>query len=53
MKDMGEAKLIFGVKIIRNGNCILLSQELYIEKILRKFDQFDKSPLSSPYNSSV
>ena len=25
MKDMGEAKLIFGVKIIRNENCILLS----------------------------
>ena len=45
--------MILGVKIIRNESGILLSQEYYAEKILRKFDQFDKSSLSSPYDYSV
>ena len=41
MKDMGEARVILGVKIIRNGDNILLSQEHYIEKLLKKFGHFD------------
>ena len=34
MKDMGEAKVILDVKIIRMGDNVMLSQELYVEKIL-------------------
>ena len=37
IKDMGEAKMILGVKIIRNEYGVLLSQEHCGEKILRKF----------------
>ena len=53
MKDMGEAKLILDVKIIRNESGIKLSQEHYVEKILRKFELYDRSPVSTPYDSSV
>ena len=41
MKDMGEARVILGVKIIRNGDSISLSQEHYIEKLLEKFGHLD------------
>lgn len=53
MKDMGEAKVILGVKIIRNESGILLSQEHYVEKILKKFGHLEDDPLSTPYDSSV
>ena len=31
MKDMGEAKVILGVKITRMGDSIMLSEEHYVE----------------------
>ena len=40
MKDMGEASVILGVKIIRKGGSILLSQEHYVEKLLRKYKYY-------------
>jgi len=40
-KDTGETNVIFGVRIIRKGYSILLSQEQYIEKFLRKFGYYD------------
>lgn len=53
MKNLGEVKVIVGVKIIGNENCIILSQEHYVEKILRKFKRFDESTLSTPYDPNV
>ena len=41
MKDMGEAKVILGVKITKMGDSITLSQEHYVEKILKRFGNFD------------
>ena len=41
MKDMGEAKVILGVKITRMGDSIMLSQEHYVEKLLKRFGHFD------------
>jgi len=35
MKDMGETS-VYGVKIIRKGDSILLSQEKYTEKLFKK-----------------
>jgi len=52
MKDMGEANVILGVRIIRNGDSILLSQEQYIEKLLRKFGYYDSKPVSTPYDAN-
>ena len=44
MNDMGEAKVILGVKIIRMGYSIMLSQENYVEKILKRFGHLDAKP---------
>ena len=53
MKDMGEAKVILGLKITRMGDSIMLSQEHYIEKILKRFRHFDAKPLSTPYDANT
>ena len=52
MKDLGEAKVILGIKISRTPNGINLSQEHYVEKILRRFEHFDCKPVSTPYDPS-
>ena len=52
MKDLGEAKVILGIKITRVPNGLKLSQEHYVEKILRKFEHFDCKPVSTPYDPS-
>lgn len=41
------------MKILRNESGILLSQEHYVEKILKKFGHLEDDPLSTPYDSSV
>ena len=53
MKDMSEAKVILGVKITRMGDSIMLSQEHYVEKILKRFGHFDAKPVSTPYDANT
>ena len=53
MKDMDEAKVILGVKITRMGDSIKLSQEHYVEKILKRFGHFDAKPVSTPYDANT
>ena len=36
MSDMGEANVILDMKIVREQECITLSQSYYIEKVLKK-----------------
>nr|GEY56310.1 zinc finger, CCHC-type [Tanacetum cinerariifolium] len=48
MKDMGEADVILGIKIKRENKGIVITQSHYIEKILRKFNREDCSPVSTP-----
>ena len=50
MKDMGEASVILGVKIIKENDSIILSQEHYVEKLRKKFGHFDVNPMSTPYD---
>ena len=52
MKDMGEASVILGIKIVRSNNGIMLTQEHYVEKLLRKFGHFDVTPVSTPYDAN-
>ncbi|KAL6322418.1 hypothetical protein AAG906_007972 [Vitis piasezkii] len=52
MKDLGEAKVILGIKITRTPNGLKLSQEHYVKKILRKFEHFDCKPVSTLYDPS-
>ena len=53
MKDMGGANVILGIKILKNDDCITLSQFHYIEKVLKIFEYFNLSPMSTPYDSKV
>nr|GEW46430.1 zinc finger, CCHC-type [Tanacetum cinerariifolium] len=48
MKDMGEADVILGIKIKRENKGIVITQSHYIEKILKKFNRKDCSPMSTP-----
>nr|GEU29115.1 hypothetical protein [Tanacetum cinerariifolium] len=48
MKDMGETDDILGIKIKRENKRIVITQSHYIEKILKKFNREDCSPVSTP-----
>ncbi|GJU97058.1 zinc finger, CCHC-type containing protein [Tanacetum coccineum] len=48
MKDMGEADVILGIKIKRENKGIVITQSHYIEKILKKFNREDCSPVNTP-----
>ncbi|GJR60149.1 hypothetical protein Tco_1502311 [Tanacetum coccineum] len=48
MKDMGEADIILCIKIKRENKGIVITQSHYIEKILKKFNREDCSPVSTP-----
>nr|GEU42410.1 zinc finger, CCHC-type [Tanacetum cinerariifolium] len=48
MKYMGEANDILGIKIKRKNTRIVITQPHYIEKILKKFNREDCSPVSTP-----
>nr|GEX69899.1 zinc finger, CCHC-type [Tanacetum cinerariifolium] len=51
-EDMGEANVILGIKIKHESNGIAISQSHYIEKILRKFNYFNSTPVSTPMDTS-
>ncbi|GJU54887.1 zinc finger, CCHC-type containing protein [Tanacetum coccineum] len=52
MKDMGEANVILVIRIKHESNGISISQSHYIEKILKKFNYFDCTPVSTPMYTS-
>ncbi|GJR97208.1 zinc finger, CCHC-type containing protein [Tanacetum coccineum] len=52
MKDMGEANVILCIKIKHGSNGIAISQSHYIEKVLKKFNYFDCTPVSTPMDTS-
>ncbi|GJV80550.1 zinc finger, CCHC-type containing protein [Tanacetum coccineum] len=47
MKDMGEADVILGIRIKHESNEIAISQSHYIQKVLKKFNYFDCTPVSA------
>ena len=51
-KFLREVEVILGIKITRTTNGLKLSQEHYVEKILRKFEHFDCKSVSTPYDPS-
>ncbi|GKC39143.1 zinc finger, CCHC-type containing protein, partial [Tanacetum coccineum] len=52
MKDMGEADVILGIRIKHESNRIAISQSYYIEKVLKIFNYFDCTPVSTPIDTS-
>ncbi|KAL0292269.1 UNVERIFIED_CONTAM: Retrovirus-related Pol polyprotein from transposon TNT 1-94 [Sesamum angustifolium] len=53
MKDMGEADVILGIKLIRSTDGIAISQSHYVEKILEKFGYQNSRIAKTPYDSSI
>jgi len=53
MKDMGKADVILGIKVRKNNTGFSLCQSHYIEKVLKKFDCFDVTPVRTPYDPSI
>jgi hypothetical protein len=52
MKGMNETKTILSIRVIRRGDGIMLSQEHYIDKLLKKFDTYDVIFISTPYDTN-
>ncbi|GJU53920.1 zinc finger, CCHC-type containing protein, partial [Tanacetum coccineum] len=52
MKDMGEADVILGIRIKHESNGISISRSYYIKKVLKKFNYFDCTPVSTPMDTS-
>ncbi|KAH9781528.1 hypothetical protein KPL71_008509 [Citrus sinensis] len=52
-KDMGEADVILGIKITKTSDSFRLSQEHYVEKMLRRFGYYDKKLVSTPYDANT
>jgi hypothetical protein len=53
MKDLGIADVILGIRIVRNENGLVLNQSHYIEKVLKRFNQFDCEPVCTPFDASM
>ncbi|KAL0318197.1 UNVERIFIED_CONTAM: Retrovirus-related Pol polyprotein from transposon TNT 1-94 [Sesamum calycinum] len=53
MKDMGEADVILGIKLIRSTDGIAISQCHYVEKIIEKFGYQNSRIAKTPYDSSI
>ncbi|GKA76775.1 zinc finger, CCHC-type containing protein [Tanacetum coccineum] len=52
MKDMREADVILCIRIKHESNEISISQSHYIEKVLKKSNYFDCTPVSTPMDTS-
>ncbi|GJW70508.1 zinc finger, CCHC-type containing protein [Tanacetum coccineum] len=52
IKDMEEADVILGIKIKHGSNGIAISQSHYIENVLKKFNYFYCTPVSTPMDTS-
>ncbi|GJV53322.1 zinc finger, CCHC-type containing protein, partial [Tanacetum coccineum] len=52
IKDMGETDVILGIRIKHKSSGITISQSYYIENVLKKFNYFDCTPVSTPMDTS-
>ncbi|GJY49750.1 hypothetical protein Tco_0439706 [Tanacetum coccineum] len=52
MKDIGEADVILGIRFKHESNGISISPSHYIEKVLKKFNYFDCTLVSTPMDTS-
>ncbi|GJZ74757.1 zinc finger, CCHC-type containing protein [Tanacetum coccineum] len=52
MKDMGEVDFILSIRIKHVSNGIAVSQSYYFQKVLKKFNYYDCSLVSTPMDTS-
>jgi hypothetical protein len=48
---MGRTNVILDIKVLRDNDCIILSQTYYVEKMFKRFEHFDYLSMSTPYDS--
>ena len=48
MKDLGIASFILGIKIEQKGDCLYLSQDEYLIKVLRRFGMTNSKVVATP-----
>nr|GEU97986.1 zinc finger, CCHC-type [Tanacetum cinerariifolium] len=53
IKDMRKADVILGIRIKHESNGIAISQSHYTEKVLKKVNYFDCTPVSTPMDTSI
>ncbi|KAL9293819.1 putative RNA-directed DNA polymerase [Arabidopsis thaliana] len=53
MNDMGETDVILGIRIKRENKGLSLTQSHYIEKVIKRFNYENCSPVSTPMDASV
>ncbi|KAM3205464.1 secreted RxLR effector protein like [Capsicum annuum] len=53
MKDLGEADVILGIKIVRSANGLTFTQSSYIEKVLKRFSYFDDKHFPTPFDPGI
>ena len=55
MKDMGEARYVLGVKIVKNSPKKLLGmcQEAYIKRVLERFRMHYSKPVDTPVKKGL
>ena len=53
MKYLGEVDVILGIRIKRVNKDFVMTQSHYVEKILKRFNFSDCSPVSTPMDSGV
>nr|GEX05282.1 zinc finger, CCHC-type [Tanacetum cinerariifolium] len=52
MKDTREADVILGIRIKHESNGLAISQSYYIKNVLKKFNYFECTPMSTPMDTS-
>ncbi|KAM3291915.1 hypothetical protein P3S67_020204 [Capsicum chacoense] len=53
MKDLREADVILGIKIVRSASGWTLTQSSHIEKVLKRFGHFDDKTAPTPFDPSI
>ena len=53
MKDLGPTNVILGIKLIKSENGIILSQEHYVDLLLKKFNYSYVKELTIPFDPNV
>src|SRR5882762_489233 len=51
--DMGDPQKIIGIEISRDENSIIISQQKYVENILRREGMLDANPVSMPMDPNI
>ena len=53
IKDLGPVDVILGIKLIRNGGSIALTQSHYVDKLLKKFYCYDVNSVSTLFDPTI